>query len=355
MKKKFKLLITFILLISIFAIPANTTNINTSAAKEPIINTKEEFFKAISKQISDRTLNKSYTLSSSLYSWLVDGGFSDEYWCYYDNENPLMSGCYLYYYLSDFRGECSMLPDSDTCTARIRITFPNPKPTMDNHFNMMSDLAESLKGKNDYETVKNIHDYLINNFNYDYRETSTNYTDIEGFRDGVMVCNGYAMATFYLCNKAGVETRFITGIGGNDTEENHAWNAVKIDGKWYNMDVTWDDEGGYGISYKYFLKSDADFPLHIRSGRYNNIEISKTSYKAASSKQYLLWIFVFIMTYIIIITIIKKRSKAKPVVTSVVTSVVNNDGFDEWMKENESTDNNVLEQTIYYQNIDQNN
>ena len=61
------------------------------------------------------------------------------------------------------------------------------------------------------------------------------------------------------------------------------------------------------------------------------------------------------MTYIIIITIIKKRSKAKPVVTSVVTSVVNNDGFDEWMKENESTDNNVLEQTIYYQNIDQNN
>ena len=170
-----------------------------------------------------------------------------------------------------------------------------------------------------------------------------------------MVCNGYAMATFYLCNKAGVETRFIRGIGGNDTKVNHAWNAVKIDGKWYNIDVTWDDKGGFGISYEYFLKSDADFPLHIRSGRYNNIEISKTSYKAASSKQYLLWIFVFIMTYIIIITIIKKRSKAKPVVTSVVTSVVNNDGFDEWMKENESTDNNVLEQTIYYQNIDQNN
>lgn len=342
MKKKFKLLITFILLISIFAIPANTTNINTSAAKEPIINTKEEFFKAISKQISDRTLNKSYTLSSSLYSWLVDGGFSDEYWCYYDNENPLMSGCYLYYYLSDFRGECSMLPDSDTCTARIRITFPNPKPTMDNHFNMMSDLAESLKGKNDYETVKNIHDYLINNFNYDYRETSTNYTDIEGFRDGVMVCNGYAMATFYLCNKAGVETRFITGIGGNDTEENHAWNAVKIDGKWYNMDVTWDDEGGYGISYKYFLKSDADFPLHIRSGRYNNIEISKTSYKAASSKQYLLWIFVFIIVCICILIIIKNNSKARAVVFEVdknqySVGTVKEDDFDKWLNENQNT------------------
>ncbi len=345
MKKKFKSVIAVILLILIFAIPVNTTNINTSAAKEPTISTKEEFFKAISKQISDRTLYKSYTLDSSLYGWLVDEGFYDEYLYHYDSDNPLMSGCYLGNYLIDFKGECKMPYDSNTCTAWIRITFPYPKPTMDSHFNKMSELAESLKGKDDYETVKNIHDYLIKNFDYDYRKNNENYTDIEGFRDGVMVCNGYAMATFYLCNKAGIDARLIIGIGGNDTTINHAWNVVKIDGNWYNMDVTWDDQGGDKISYKYFLKSDADFPLHVRSNHYNSstfgIEISKTSYKAASSKQYLL-IFVFLIVCICILLIIKNNSKARAVVSEVdknqySVGTVKEDDFDKWLNENQNT------------------
>ena len=218
-------------------------------------------------------------------------------------------------------------------------------PTMDSHFNKMSELAESLKGKDDYETVKNIHDYLIKNFDYDYRKNNENYTDIEGFRDGVMVCNGYAMATFYLCNKAGIDARLIIGIGGNDTTINHAWNVVKIDGNWYNMDVTWDDQGGDKISYKYFLKSDADFPLHVRSNHYNSstfgIEISKTSYKATSSKQYLL-IFVFLIVCICILLIIKNNSKARAVVSEVdknqySVGTVKEDDFDKWLNENQNT------------------
>ena len=41
---------------------------------------------------------------------------------------------------------------------------------------------------------------------------------------------------------------------------NHGWNKVKVDGNWYNLDVTWDDpvpdKKGH-ISYGYFLVSDS--------------------------------------------------------------------------------------------------
>ena len=343
MKKNFKILITTILLLFIFVVPKNTTNMNVSAAKEPTISTKEDFFKALSKQIYDRTLNKKYNLEGYIQDWVVNGNYYEEYFYHYDSENPFQSGCYLRNYLSEIRGNYWLSGNEFVGEVSIRISFPYPKATMDRHFEMMSELAESLKGKNDYETVLNVHDYLIENFDYDYRVTSKNYTDIDGFKDGLMVCDGYAMATYYLCNKAGVETRLILGIANNDTVENHAWNVVKINGKWYNMDVTWDDKGGNDKSYDYFLKSDADFPGHIRSNNYNSsnfgIEISKTSYTTTSYKKYILWILVFLIAYICIRTIIKNKSKASPVISVVDKNqcrvgTMREDDFEKWLNEN---------------------
>ena len=39
--------------------------------------------------------------------------------------------------------------------------------------------------------------------------------------------------------------------------ENHVWNAVKIDHKWYHLDLTWDDpvtpDGTDLLEYNFFL------------------------------------------------------------------------------------------------------
>ena len=71
-------------------------------------------------------------------------------------------------------------------------------------------------------------------------------------------------------NKAGVETRLITGHSGEgDGPDNHMWNAVKLDGEWYNLDITWDDLGQGGKNYDYFLKSDSSFTEHTRTGDYD--------------------------------------------------------------------------------------
>ncbi len=42
-------------------------------------------------------------------------------------------------------------------------------------------------------------------------------------------------------------------VAGND----HMWNKVLIDGVWYHVDCTYDDQSDE-VSYKYFLKTDAE-------------------------------------------------------------------------------------------------
>lgn len=61
--------------------------------------------------------------------------------------------------------------------------------------------------------------------------------------DGQAKCEGYAKAFLYVCRRAGISAMNVPGKIGKD--ENHVWNIVEMDGKYYNMDVTWDDDAQY--------------------------------------------------------------------------------------------------------------
>ncbi len=61
-----------------------------------------------------------------------------------------------------------------------------------------------------------------------------------------------------LMNAAGIECKVI--YGSTTRGGYHAWNQVKVDGVWYNIDVTWDDpDSGSTIYYDYFCVSDDVF------------------------------------------------------------------------------------------------
>ena len=69
--------------------------------------------------------------------------------------------------------------------------------------------------------------------------------DSEG-RPNYAVCSGYSFAFEYLMHEAGIPCGVISGQArrlddSNDAPGDHGWNAVYIDGKWYETDVTWDD------------------------------------------------------------------------------------------------------------------
>lgn len=61
------------------------------------------------------------------------------------------------------------------------------------------------------------------------------------------LCQGYSLLYEHLANLSGLESAVVTGnaktspndIGKLPTESSHAWNAVKVNGKWKLLDVTW--------------------------------------------------------------------------------------------------------------------
>jgi hypothetical protein len=91
-------------------------------------------------------------------------------------------------------------------------------------------------GMSEDRKEKAIHDYIEKNTEYD--TSYKNYTAYDALSTGKAVCQGYALLAYKMLNKAGIETRIIDGTAG---DQPHAWNLVKIDGRWYNLDCTWDD------------------------------------------------------------------------------------------------------------------
>ena len=121
------------------------------------------------------------------------------------------------------------------------------------------------------DKIKAIHDWLVNNTEYDTEGyeigniSPDSYTAEGLFKTGRAVCEGYSKAFQQMAESAGFEVIKVNGIGVNSsgTTETHAWNQVKVDGKWYNIDVTWDDPVANGdigfdnLRYKYFLVPDS--------------------------------------------------------------------------------------------------
>ena len=118
-------------------------------------------------------------------------------------------------------------------------------------------LAEA-EGKSDYDKLKVFHDYISLNNDF-VKDEGFNQTIYGGFVTGTIQCEGYAKTMQYLCDLSGVESMIV--VGTNDAGDSHAWNVVKVDGSWYNLDTTWDDPiltevDSTNVRYRYFLVPD---------------------------------------------------------------------------------------------------
>ena len=131
---------------------------------------------------------------------------------------------------------------------------------------ILSKLKEDMT---DAQKFRVIHDEFLKRVSYGQKDEGTG--DIRGgFIYNKVFCEGYARTLAYLCQRAGIECIYVVGTasysgngdGGSNAPFDHAWNKVKLDGKWYNVDPTNNDSidpTSEGIVYNDFLLSDIEF------------------------------------------------------------------------------------------------
>ena len=120
---------------------------------------------------------------------------------------------------------------------------------------MAEKMLEGLSGKSEYDKALIIHDRLAERVVY--APTDNDQTAYGAIVEGEAVCAGYARAYHYLLSKVGITAWSVQGESINpstDKKESHRWNMVKLDGKWYYTDVTWDDQEGL-LYHNYFNRT----------------------------------------------------------------------------------------------------
>lgn len=138
----------------------------------------------------------------------------------------------------------------------------------------------ALRKDNEIETLKVVHDYLLENTEYDTNyqnnDRKSSYNAYGTLINRKAVCEGYSKAFKLIMDELKIPCIIACGVGRNNSgeTESHAWNYVYVNENWYAIDVTWDDPiiiGNGNISndvkYKYFLKGAEDFFVdHFEDG-----------------------------------------------------------------------------------------
>lgn len=114
--------------------------------------------------------------------------------------------------------------------------------------------------KSDCANELAIHDYLVANIEYEEQENST-HNAYDALILGKSVCSGYAETFKTFMDLLGIENKTLSGVA---RDQQHIWNLVRLDGEWYQVDVTWDDPVGSTssvIDHSYFNITDEDMAL----------------------------------------------------------------------------------------------
>lgn len=98
-------------------------------------------------------------------------------------------------------------------------------------------VTKNLKAENDYQTYKNIYNWLIKNIKYPWGANDVPYLrPYDIFKHKCCVCQGYANLLKTMCHTQGIPCACVNGdlvpLGA------HAWNYVYVDGDWYVSDAT---------------------------------------------------------------------------------------------------------------------
>ncbi|MBP3674298.1 MAG: hypothetical protein J6J18_10780 [Oscillospiraceae bacterium] len=100
-------------------------------------------------------------------------------------------------------------------------------------------LVEETQGMNDWEKERYVFDYITDNCTYEKTVKESN-TPYGVFGTKLAKCDGISLAMKWTMEEMGITCLCITGDSTIPGEEGHAWNMIRLDGEYYNVDVTMD-------------------------------------------------------------------------------------------------------------------
>ncbi len=146
--------------------------------------------------------------------------------------------------------------------------IPDMKKRVNDSLKLMLKAIDIKDTDTDLVKCKKIHDYMVKNVVYDHaavghaEEYFEAYTIAGVFYKKRAVCEGVSKAFKFLCDRLKVDGAVIIGdslLNSDSGNSGHAWNAVRIDGEYFHMDITWDMcmSGQCRVNrYDYFLIPD---------------------------------------------------------------------------------------------------
>ena len=187
------------------------------------------------------------------------------------------SRCGYSWYPDEYNESTGLYRHNVSFTFWYRTTLDQELATAAKVESIISEL--NLSGKSDYEKAYAINQWLYMNVDYDYDRLEDDtytlkYTDYAALLDEVAVCQGFALSFYRLALEAGLDARYI-----KSDQMHHAWNIVRINGTYYELDSTWDSnirqyytDRGYSVPEgavpEYFLRgSDWWLQNHTLNGQ----------------------------------------------------------------------------------------
>ena len=129
----------------------------------------------------------------------------------------------------------------------MRVSFnisvsDNKYPSVDSIVKSAVAECNSKTDGSEYAKALWLHDWLLDQLEYD---KTLKWSSAESaLTRGLGTCQSYESAYAKLLTAAGIENSET-----RDTDDGHTWNAMKLDGQWYQTDCTWDDSSNNWYSF----------------------------------------------------------------------------------------------------------
>jgi hypothetical protein len=206
-----------------------------------------------------------------------------------NSDFDLLSKIYFYvlndypsiFYASESLNYSSSMLDDKIITAQLIFNYKEMSDSEINKKqvelnNILEQIDRAVVGFSDFEIVKYVYEFLINNSYYDKNFPDQSLLSI--LLDNIGLCTSYAKSFKFIMDHFNIECLLVEGKFVNQ-EESHVWNMVKLDDSWYHVDVTQGDATNSFVDYSYLCITDKQIQKdHIIISTVTLPEANATSY-----------------------------------------------------------------------------